>query len=414
MLDMKLIRTQPEMIRELCRQRKCAVDVDRLLAVDEEFRQVTVDLNELQHERKALNGPEMCERAAVIKSRITALGEQSKALEEERDRLLAWLPNLLAPDTPEGERDVDNVEIARWGEIPCFDFTPKSHEVIGADLDILDLARGANVAGSGFYYWKGDGARLAWAIFTLAQQFLTERGFTPMLTPIAAREHTLFGTGYLPFFAEEIYRIEGADLSLIGTAEQTLVGYHAGEILPADALPLRYCAFSPCFRVEAGAYGKASRGAFRMHQFHKVEQIVFCRPEESEQWHEACLRYETAFMELLGIPYRVVRVCVCDLGAPGYKKFDVEGWFAGFGGYRETHSNTNLLDYQTRRLQIRARTEQGMIYPHTISATMITDRALLALLENNQQADGSVSVPSALRPLLGGKELLVSTKENSV
>jgi len=224
--------------------------------------------------------------------------------------------------------------------------------------------------------------------------------------PAAARERTLFGTGYLPFFPEDIYRIEGQDLCLIGTSEQTLVGYHADEMLPAESLPLRYCAFSPCFRTEAGAYGKAARGAFRVHQFHKVEQIVFCRPEESEQWHEACLQHETALMDLLEIPYRVVRVCVGDLAAPGYKKYDVEGWFAGFGGYRETHSNTNLLDYQTRRLNIRARAEEGLIYPHTISATMITDRALLAIIENNQQADGSVIVPPVLRPALGGKERL--------
>jgi len=406
MLDIKLVRTQPEMIRELCRRRQCPVDVDRLLAADVELRQVTTELSALQHKRKALRGPEARERATEIKRRAAELEERSRALEAERDGLLAWLPNLLAPDTPEGEGDADNVEMYTRGEIPRFDFPLKPHDVLGKALDILDLERGARVAGSGFYYWKGDGARLAWAIFTLAQGLLIEHGFTPMFTPVAAHERTLYGTGYLPFFPEDIYRIAGQDLCLIGTAEQTLVGYHADEILPAESLPLRYCAFSPCFRTEAGAYGKAARGAFRVHQFHKVEQIVFCRPEESKQWHEDCLQHETALMDLLEIPYRVARVCAGDLAAPGYKKYDVEGWFAGFDGYRETHSNTNLLDYQTRRLNIRARVNEGLIYPHTISATMITDRALLAIIENNQQADGSVIVPPALRPALGGKERL--------
>jgi len=406
MLDIKLVRTQPEMIRELCRRRQCPVDVDRLLAADVELRQVTTELSALQHKRKALRGPEARERATEIKRRAAELEERSRALEAERDGLLAWLPNLLAPDTPEGEGDADNVELYTRGEIPRFDFPLKPHDVLGKALDILDLERGARVAGSGFYYWKGDGARLAWAIFTLAQGLLIEHGFTPMFTPVAAHERTLYGTGYLPFFPEDIYRIAGQDLCLIGTAEQTLVGYHADEILPAESLPLRYCAFSPCFRTEAGAYGKAARGAFRVHQFHKVEQIVFCRPEESKQWHEDCLQHETALMDLLEIPYRVARVCAGDLAAPGYKKYDVEGWFAGFDGYRETHSNTNLLDYQTRRLNIRARVNEGLIYPHTISATMITDRALLAIIENNQQADGSVIVPPALRPALGGKERL--------
>ena len=406
MLDIKLIRTQPETIRALCRKRQCPVDVDRLLQVDAELRQVTTELSALQHERKALRGPEARERAVELKRRVCELEERSRALEAERDELLSWLPNLLAPDTPEGESDEDNVELFTRGEIPRFGFAPKPHDVLGRELDILDLERGARVAGSGFYYWKGDGARLAWALFTLAQGLLVEHGFTPVFTPVAARERTLYGTGYLPFFPEDIYRIAEQDLCLIGTAEQTLVGYHADEILPAEALPLRYCAFSPCFRTEAGAYGKAARGAFRVHQFHKVEQIVFCRPEESEAWHEACLRHETALMDRLEIPYRVVRVCTGDLAAPGYKKYDVEGWFAGFGGYRETHSNTNLTDYQTRRLNIRARTAEGLVYPHTISATMITDRALLAILENNQQADGTILIPQALRPALGGKERL--------
>ncbi|MHB9022637.1 MAG: serine--tRNA ligase [Armatimonadota bacterium] len=409
MIDPRLLRSNPELVRSICRMRKSPVDVDRLLRVDEAWRQATVELGELQHAQKGLSGPEQRERAREAKQQIAEAAAREKTLKNERDALLAWVPNLLAPDTPEGESDADNVELATWGKPPTFTFSPESHETIGKRLGILDLQRGAEVAGSGFYYWMGDGARLAWALFTLALDLLVARGYTPMFTPVVAREHTLYGTGYLPFFADEIYRLTDNDLCLIGTAEQTLVGLHADETLPAASLPRRYCAFSPCFRTEAGAYGKASRGAFRVHQFHKVEQIIFCRPEESEEWHETCLRNETEMMERLELPHRVVRVCRGDLGAPGYKKYDVEGWFAGYGGYRETHSNTNLLDYQTRRLNIRARDGKETAYPHTISATMITDRALLAILENNQQPDGSVIIPQALRGYLGGQVRVVPT-----
>ncbi len=409
MIDIKLVRTDPEKIKELCRRRKASVDVDRLVAADVEVRRLTAEADTLRAERKRLRGPEDRERAAALKSRLAEVETSLAEVQAERDRLWALLPNLLAPDTPEGESDADNVELRTWGERPLFDFEAKTHEVIGRELDILDLERGGKVAGSGFYYWKGDGARLAWGIFTLALDFLSERGFVPMFTPVVASERTLFGTGYLPFSNDQIYKLEDQDLCLIGTSEQTLVGYRADEIIPAAELPLLYTAFSPCFRTEAGSYGKASRGAFRVHQFHKVEQIVFCRPEDSEEWHQRCQTNEEEFMRLLGIPYRVVRVCLGDMGAPGYKKYDVEGWFAGFGAYRETHSNTNLLDYQTRRLGVRAKdaADNETFHPHTISATMITDRALLAVLENNQQKDGSVVVPEALRQFVGGRDRLV-------
>ncbi len=405
MIDIKLVRTNPEMVKELCRRRGANVDVDRLVELDAELRRRTAEADSLRAERKRL-GPQDRERAAAVKARLAEIEGSLAGIEEERDRLWALLPNLLAPDTPEGASDADNVELRAWGKKPTFEFEPKTHEILGLDLGILDMARGGKVAGSGFYYWKGDGARLAWGLFTLALDFLSQRGFTPFFTPVAASRRTLFGTGYLPFSNDQIYKLENEGLCLIGTSEQTLVGYRADEIIPAAELPLLYTAFTPCFRTEAGSYGKASRGAFRVHQFHKVEQIVFCRPEDSEEWHLRCQANVEEFMQLLGVPYRVVRVCLGDMGAPGYKKYDVEGWFAGFGAYRETHSNTNLLDYQTRRLGIRSKNGETF-HPHTISSTMITDRALLAILEDNQQADGSVVVPEALRPFVGGRDRLV-------
>jgi len=377
------------------------VDVDRLVDLDTQLRMLAGEADSLRRERKRLTCPQDRERASALKSRLAELEDAVASIGAERDRLWALLPNLLAPDTPEGATDAENVEIRRWGERPVFEFEPKTHEAIGGELGILDLSRGSRVASSGFYYWKGDGARLVWGIFSLALEFLSRRGFVPMLTPVVATRNTLFGTGYLPFSDDQIYKVENEDLCLIGTSEQTLVGYHTGEIIPPVALPLLYTAFSPCLRTEAGAYGRASRGAFRVHQFHKVEQIVFCRPDESELWHERCQANEEEFMRLLGIPHRVVRVCVGDMGAPGYKKYDLEAWFAGFDQFRETHSNTNLLDFQTRRLKIRCKNHEAF-HPHTISATMITDRAALAILENNQTASGSVIVPEALRPYLGG------------
>jgi len=406
MIDIQLLRNQPDMIKELCRKRGYDVDIDKLLKLDKQFRDVTAEADKLRNESKKITGVENREKAIELRNEIKRLDDIARDVKIQRDDLLGMLPNLLSSDVPEGKDDTENVEISKWGEPPKFGFKPKSHEVIGAKLGILDLERGAKVAGSGFYFWKGDGAKMVNAIFDLALKLLAEQGFNQMITPVVAKERTLFGTGYLPFSKDEIYKIENQDFSLIGTSEQSLVAFHTDEILPIDDLPLLYTAYTPCFRSEAGAYGKASRGAFRVHQFHKVEQIVFCKPEDSEHWHNECTKNEEAIMQLLEIPYRVVIVCIGDMGAPGYKKYDIEGWFAGFDAYRETHSNTNLLDYQTRRLNIRCKDKGKTFNPHTISATMITDRAALAILENNQLEDGSVVIPKAIRPYMGGKEII--------
>jgi seryl-tRNA synthetase len=405
MIDIKELRSNPDTFKELCKRRRCDINIDEIINVDKQLREINSTLDSLRHEQKKISGIQNKEKAVELKAQIKNFEGEVNVLKNKRDHMMSYIPNLLAPGTPEGKDDSDNVEVSHWGNIPTFDFEPKPHEIIGAELDILDLKRGVNVAKSGFYYWKGDGARMAWAIFSLAFDFLMKRGFTCMFTPILGKERTLFGTGYLPFFKDEIYKLEGDDLCLIGTSEQTLISYHVDEILQSSSLPILYTAFTPCFRVEAGSYGKESRGAFRVHQFHKIEQIVFCRPEESERWHKNCQENAEEFMQLLEIPFRVVRVCIGDLGAPAYKKYDIEGWFSGYNGFRETHSNTNLLDYQTRRLSIRCKEKENksMFFPHTISATMITDRALLAILENNQQEDGSVTVPNVLRPYLGGQ-----------
>jgi len=411
MIDIQILRDDPERVRENLKRRGSDLDLDELLELDRRWRELSAKVDELRHRRKELSrkaarDPALRREAAGIRESIGQLEQELQEVDRRRCELLDRIPNFLAPDVPPGETDADNVEIRRWGEIPSFAFKPKQHFEIGLELDILDLKAGASVAGAGFYYWKGDGAKLLWALFHFAWDFLLKKGFVPFFTPVVAKPHTLYGTGYLPFFEEEIYKIEGHDLCLIGTSEQTLVGYHAGDIIAEEKLPLLYTAFTPCFRTEAGAHGKETRGIFRVHQFHKIEQIVFCRPEESPDWHRFCQENEEALLQELGLPYRVVNVCSGDLGAPGWKKYDCEAYFPGYGGYREVTSNTNLTDYQTRRLKIRCKGKEGRFFPHTISATGVTDRFAIAILEHYQQEDGSVVVPEVLRPYMGGQEVI--------
>lgn len=407
MIDIALVRTNPDLVRQTVRAKESDVDVDRLIAVDAELRRLTLRVEELRGNQKKFSRDTPRDVARALKDELAAAVEQARSLDGERDELWARVPNLVAEDTPLGGDDSGNVELFREGDPTPAD-EDRSHEKIGERLGIFDMVRGAEVAGSGFYYWRGDGARLAWAIFSYAQDLLGTRDFEPMFTPLMARERTFFGTGYLPFFAEDLYQVEGTGLSMIGTSEQTLIGYHGDTIVDLDDLPIRLTAFSPCFRTEAGSAGRANRGGYRVHQFHKVEQVVICAPEESEHWLAECQRNAEDILRGLELPFRVVRVCLGDLGAPAYKKLDTETWFPSFGAYRETHSNSNLTDYQARRFKIRFRRDGRTVHPHTISATGITDRAALAVLENHVQPDGSIYVPKALRRYLGDREYLGS------
>ena len=406
MLDLKLIRENAEMIKANCQRRGFPIDVDGLLVLDKDYRALDREIEELRARRNRLSkecasDPAARDEVKKIKLALNSKETALEALQKKMMTVLTRMPNLLAPDVPDGSDDTGNVEIRKVGTIRDFDFPIKDHQELGEMHDILDIARGAKVAGAGFYYWKGKGAMLAQALYFYVQRFLIERGFTMFMTPCLAKERTLFGTGYLPFFADQTYNLEGEDLALIGTSEQTLVGYHADDVLDGEKLPLCYTAFTPCFRTEAGSYGKASRGIFRVHQFHKVEQIVFCKPEDSPRYHEFCLKNEEDLLKALEIPYHVVNVCVGDLGAPGYKKYDIEAWYPTFKTYREVTSNTNLTSFQSRRLNIRYRQGEEKDFVHTISATAATDRLLIAIMENYQQKDGSITVPEILRPLAG-------------
>lgn len=407
MIDIKILRSDPERVKANCQRRGAKVDVDELYAKDQDYVALIQEVEELRAERNRLSklcrdNPEARDQVRELKGVLQDKESKLDTLKAEVDEGLAWLPNFLDESVPDGDGDEDNSEFKVWGEKREFDFEPLDHQELGDRLGIIDTQRGAKVAQSGFYYWKGKGAQLAQALFFWTQQELVKRGFTLFMSPCAAKADTLFGTGYLPFFADQSYNLQGEDLALIGTSEQTLVGYHADEILDPDNLPLRYTAYTPCFRTEAGSYGKESRGIFRVHQFHKVEQIIFCKPEDSPAQHEVCQENAEALFQALEIPYHVVNVCVGDMGAPGYKKYDVEGWFPGYGGYRELTSNTNLTDFQSRRLKIRYKDEHNNTqYVHTISSTAVTDRAACAILENYQQKDGTVLVPEVLRPYTG-------------
>ncbi len=407
MIDLKFLRNNFDLVRTNALRRKCPVDFDALLEVDKLCRELNADVETMRAERNRLSkeckdNPAARDQVKRLKCDLADKEEKLARNQAKLQGMLDFLPNMLAADVPDGNDDMDNLELRKVGTIPSFDFPVRDHQELGDMLGILDTARGAKVAGAGFYYWKGKGAQLAQALYFWVQKELVSRGFTMFMTPCVAKERTLYGTGYLPFFADQTFSIKDTDLALIGTSEQTLVGYHADDVLDEAQLPLRYTAMTPCFRTEAGSYGKASRGIFRVHQFHKVEQIIFCTPEESEKYHEECLANEEYLLQQLGIPYHVVNVCVGDMGAPGYKKYDIEAWFAGFGGYREVTSNTNLTGFQSRRLNIRYKKADGeRDYVHTISATAMTDRAIIAILENNQQQDGSVIIPEVLRPYTG-------------
>lgn len=407
MIDIKLVRDNPEFIKANCERRGAKVDVDAIVRLDLERKELLQKLEALRADRNRLSkecrdNPAARDQVKAIKEELAALEPKEGELDKQIAELLSWMPNILDPEVPSGNTDADNKELRKVGTIPTFDFKPRDHQELGEILDIIDTKRGAKVAQSGFYYWKGKGAMLCQAMYAWTQAQLVQRGFTPFMTPCLAKAQTLFGTGYLPFFADQTYKLEKEDLALIGTSEQTLVSYHADETLDAATLPLCYTAFTPCFRTESGSYGKATRGIFRVHQFHKVEQIIFCLPENSVKQHLFCLENEEMLLQKLGLPYHVVDVCVGDMGAPGYRKYDVEAWFPGFGGYREVTSNTNLTEFQSRRLGIRYKDKDGNKgFVHTISATAVTDRVAIAILENFQRADGSVVVPEVLRPYTG-------------
>jgi seryl-tRNA synthetase len=387
-IDLKAARSDPDGFRAALARKGAAEAFDELLAADERWRALVPRVDDLRSRQK-LKGkptPDQLEELAALKDELKAAEEELAAAEAARDEALARVPNPPDPSAPDGTTDEDAVEIRRWGDPPQL-ADPKEHTEIGR----FEMERAARLSGSRFGYMLGDTALLAFALYRFALDRLTQAGFTAMLPPVLVREEAMYGTGFFPTERSNIYALEGDDLYLTGTSEVALAGLHMGEILEEDELPLRYAAFSTCFRRESGAAGRDTRGMFRVHQFNKVEMFVFTKPEDSPAEHERMLGIEEGLVQELGLPYRVVNVAAGDLGDPAVKKYDIEAWFPSQERYREITSCSNTTDFQARRLGIRYRSEHGPETVHTLNGTAVTDRAALAILENFQG-----EVPEAL------------------
>ena len=422
MLDLRFIREHPDLVKAAGKKKclPCDEIVDRILGLDEERRKALFESEELRAAQKKV-GKEIAQMKGEEKqARIAEMGSIAKRIKEfdnrldplqaELDELLLQLPNPPADEVPEGATDADNVELRQVGDRPEWSFEPKDHIELGEVHDLVDLKRAATMAGSRTYILKNEGALLELAVLNLALDLLVKKGFTPMLVPTLVRRETLVGTGYFPGGEDQAYACERDDMYLIGTSEVPLTSYHAGEILDEDELPKLYAGYSTCYRREAGAAGRDTKGLYRIHQFNKVEQVIVCKNDETEslRWHQAILENSEAVLQALELPYRVVNVCGGDLGQGQVQKFDIETWMPSRESYGETHSASRFHEFQARRLDLRYRDADGKVrFCHTLNNTAIASpRVLIAILENNQEADGRVRIPEALRGYLGGKEFI--------
>jgi seryl-tRNA synthetase len=408
MLDIKLIREDPEPFRQALARRGLAERVDELLAADERRRELTQRVEALRAEQnrasKAIGRASGDEKQTLI-AEVAKVSAELKELEPEHAEaetaltlLLASTPNLPHPSAPDGFTDEDAVEVRRLGDPPRFDFEPKDHAELGAALGVLDVERGARTSGSRFVYLLGDLVFVQFALMRNAMDVLVEKGFTPSIPPVLVREEAMFASAFLPTDEVNIYRTDTDQLYLVGTSEVSLAALHMEEILDEGSLPLRYAGYSTCFRREAGSYGKDLGGMFRVHQFDKVEMFSFATPESSWDEHEFLVSIEEEIIGGLDIPYRIVNIAAGDLGGAAAKKYDLEAWLPGQGRYRELTSCSNYTDYGARRAQTRVRRPDGSVETlHTLNGTATAiGRTLIAILENNQQADGSVVIPERL------------------
>lgn len=417
MLDIKYIRNHPEEVIENCRNRSVEGNIPKLLELDEQSRQLKGELDALGQKRNAISQqmkspmPQeqrqpLIEEAKQLREQIATQEKTYEATDQARQELLAQIPNLTHPHSPLGKTDDENVALREVGTVPRFDFEPKDHVTLMEALDLVDFEGGAKVAGQKFYYLKNDAVLLEFALIQLGLKILQEEGFTPFITPDLARQEILDGTGYNPRGQEtQIYSIANSDLCLIATSEITLGGRLAHALFQEEELPILHAGVSHCFRTEAGAAGRESRGLYRVHQFSKVEMFIFAHPEQSEAMHQKMLAIEERIYQELDIPYRVVDICTGDLGAPAYRKYDLEAWMPGRNKWGEVTSTSNCTDYQSRRLNIRFKEKNSgkNRFVHMLNGTAIAvSRTLIALLENGQQADGSVRLP----PCLGLPDIL--------
>ena len=411
MLDIKFIRENKDLIKDAAKKKKIKVDIDRLVALDEKRRALIQEVDSMRAEHKIasekiiiLKGDE--KEALAIKLRgqkndLVYKENDLRAVETEYNELMLWVPNFPDPSVPEGESDADNQEIRKWGEIPDFKkIGGRNYLEIMQDGDMVDLERGVKVSGFRGYFLKNDGAKLSFALWQFVYDFLVKKGFTPMIAPAVVKKDNFIGTGWFPQSEEDVYKTQD-ETYLSGTAEVAVMGYHKDEILREEELPKKFVAFSPCYRREAGSYGRDQKGLFRVHEFFKIEQVILCKADhqESVNWHEELTKNSEEIMQALKIPYRVVINCAADLGLGQVKKYDIEGWIPSEGKYRETHSSSYFHDFQTRRLNIRYKDSEDKIkFTHSLNNTAIaTPRILEALIENHQTPDGKFEIPEVLK-----------------
>lgn len=407
MIDINILRKNPELVKSGIKKKGYDPSlVDEVLKLDSERVALLHDIEQKRAEKNKLSEEykeENIEPSKELTQEIEQLEPGLKELEEKYLSVLNRIPNLPADDVPVGKNAEENVVVGEVGEIPNFSFTPKDHVELGKDLDIIDFEAGAKVAGSGFYYLKNEGALLEIALVHYGLDFLIRKGFTPISTPDLSQKRFYEGTGYLPKGPEaQTYVVNDNDLGLIATAEVTLAGYHADETFDKKDLPKKYAGYSHCFRIEAGSYGKYSKGIYRGHQFTKVEMFGLMDEEYSIKFQEELLELEEEFWQSMNIPYRVVKMCTADLGAQAARKIDLEAWMPGRGDFGEVTSTSNTTDYQARNLNIKYRDGNETKFVHTLNGTLVAvPRAIISILENNQQEDGSVIVPEVLRPYMG-------------
>jgi seryl-tRNA synthetase len=426
MLDAAFIREHLDAVRANCRNRNVQADVDRVVALDDERKKLTSEeqvIRQRQNEVSKLipkekdpaKKQEWIAEGKALRERVNGMAEKQKAVEEALAAALLTIPNMSHPDAPVGTTAGDNKVIRRWSEPRKFDFPAKDHVALAEGLDLVDFEAGAQVTGQKFYFLKNEAVLLELALIQYAMTTLAKRGYTPVITPDLARVEVLEGVGFIPRDPDpekrQIYAIKDTDLCLIATAEITLGGMHRDQIFDVASLPKKYVGLSHCFRTEAGAPGRDTRGLYRVHQFTKVEMFAFCLPEQSEAIHLELLEIEESIFQGLGLPYHVIDTCTGDLGGPAFRKYDLEAWMPGRGQggeFGEVTSTSNCTDFQARRLGIRFKGagQKGTRFVHTLNGTAVAcTRALLAILENYQQADGSVEVPAVLRPWVGKERI---------
>ena len=415
MIDPQLLKTNIEAIQENIRKRDLNIDLDKLKLLDESRRALKFESEKLRAEQKKL-GKEIAsasekekvtllEKAEKISDKVKSLSEETQQKDEEFFDAWIKIPNIVNSSSPVGKTDEDNEEIKKVGE-PKKIKKPMTHLEIGENLGLIDVERASKISGSRFSYLFGDLVKIQFNLVSYTLNKLSEKGFNPTIPPVLVRENALFGTGFFPDDSDQVYEVQNDDLFLVGTSEVSLAALHTDEIIDMKNLPLRYAGYSTCFRREAGTYGKDTTGIFRVHQFDKVEMFSFCDPEKSNEEHEKILAIEEEILKDLEIPYRVVDVCTGDLGASAAKKYDIEAWIPSQQKYREVTSCSNTTDFQARRLNMRTKNEDGNTILHTLNGTALAvGRILIALLENNQQSDGSVTFSDNLGKILGVNKL---------